>query len=105
MGTFMLCEMRAIGAYDLDPSLAFPKPVLVSLEDGAQHSPHGLGSETTFVRGHWYHTIPGGIARRPAIDAPDEMVMQIDHGFDTMIVDDETLVWTNGSAMWSAPLD
>ena len=105
MGAYMLCEMRAIGAFDNDPGLVFPKPVLVSLVDGSHHHPHGLGADTTFARGHWYHPVPGGIARRAAIDVPDELVVQIDHGFDTMIVDDETLVWINGSAMWAAPND
>ncbi len=104
MGAYMLCEMRAIGAYDRDPGVIFPRPLLVSLEDGSSHAPHGLGVDTTFARGHWYHPVPGGIARRRSIDGPDEVVMQIDHGFDTMVVDDETLLWINGSAMWSAPL-
>jgi hypothetical protein len=105
LGGFMLCEMRAIGAYDLDPLLAFPPPVLVSLEDGSRYAPRGLGTDATFVRGHWYHIVPGGIVRRSAIEGSDELVMRIDSGFDTMVVDEETLVWTNGSAMWSAQLE
>ncbi len=106
-GDFMLCEMRATDVYDENPSLAVPGPVLVSLVDGSQHAPRGLGRDTTFARGHLYHSVPAGIARRRAVDAPDELVVQIDgrDEFDRMAVDDETLVWTKRSSMWSAPLD
>ena len=106
-GDFMLCEMLPLNAYDENQSLTVPAAVLVSLADGSQHAPRGLGRDTTFARGHWYHSVPGGIARRRAVDAPDELLVHIDgrDGFDTMAVDDETLVWTKRGSMWSAPLD